>query len=283
MLTEQKYRVLAQILPGESAPVCEKCITADIRSIDQLEKILDFGIDVIYHLAGHASVPKSVEDPRMDFDVNATGTFNMLELARKMDLKCFLFTSTVSVLDPANSLPLSETAVCGPSAPYAAAKMAGEAYCKAYFRSYGVPARVARLFNVYGPGLRKLVVYDLICKLLNDGTKLEILGDGSQIRDFLFVDDVTAGLQLISEKGQNGQVYHLGSGQPKTIRQLIDTLIRQLGLSEIEIISAAKSWKGDMPMWYADISKVKELGFKQKHDLSEGITRTIEWIRNTRS
>ena len=279
VLSDQGHRVVAQILPGEAQPVCERCIPADIRSMAEVQRLADPDVDVLYHLAAHANVPGSVEDPRMDFEVNTLGTFHMLELARQMSLECFLFVSTVSVLDPSNSLPMAEDAVCGPSAPYPAAKLAGEAYCRAYCRSYGVPARVVRLFNVYGPGLRRLVVYDLITKLLRTPTRIELLGDGNQVRDFLYVDDALAGLQLVVERGQDGEIYHVGCGKPTSIRDLVEVIIRSLGLADVDVVPTGRNRRGDMPQWYADISKVRALGFQARTDLPSGIARTIEWIR----
>lgn len=278
-LARQGRRVLAQILPGEAQPPCQRCIALDIRDPAEVQELRTHPIDGIYHLAAHASVPESVDDPRNDLEVNVVGTFNLLELARQVSPEFFLFTSTVSVLDGANELPLDERAFCGPSAPYPAAKMAGEGYCRAYCRSYGLPTKIVRFFNVYGPGIRRLVVHDLILKLLHDPSRLEIFGDGNQVRDFLHVDDAVAGMHLVAEKGAPGELYHVGSGQPVSIRQLIAVIANQLNLTDLKIVSVGNSWKGDMPQWYADPSKVQELGFNTSVDLPTGVAETIEWIR----
>ena len=278
-LAEQGARIIAQILPGESLPPCETCVEVDLREPDRLADLADCDIETIYHLAAHASVPASVEDPRMDLEVNVLGTFNLLELARRFELKAFVFASTVSVLDDTNPMPLSETAQYGPNAPYPAAKMAGEGYCAAYWKSFDVPTKVVRFFNIYGPGIRRLVVHDLIRKLLRDPSRLEIFGDGGQVRDFLHVEDAAAGLRCVAERGQPGQTYHIGSGQAVTIRELIDAIIAALNLADVEIVSAGESWKGDMREWYADTAKVRALGFGPKVDLVAGLAETAEWIR----
>lgn len=280
-LTERGRSVRAVLLPGEPAPRAEQSIVADIRDAKAVEGLACADVDVVYHLAALANVPASVDDPAADFDVNVAGTFNLLQAVRPLKLKCFAFISTLSVLDPANALPLSETAFPGPRAPYPAAKLAGEAYCKAYFGSYGLPARIVRFPNVYGPGLKKLVVYELIRKILLDPTKLEILGDGSQIRDFLYVDDAVEAMIAIERDGRDGEIYHAGSGRPTTIGQLAELIIRQADLTDIPIVPAGESWKGDIPKWYADTTKIGALGFAPKVDLADGLKRTMQWIRET--
>ena len=280
-LTERGRRVWAQILPGEPEPPCERCIEADVRSMADVERLCEGPIESIYHLAAHANVPESVEDPRADFEVNVAGTFNLLEMARRLELGSFVFPSTLSVLAPSNALPLAETAGVGPRAPYPAAKLAGEAYCLAYAGSYGVPARVVRLPNVYGPGITRLVVYELIRKALRRPAELAILGDGSQVRDFLYIDDAVEGLIAVGDRGANGEVYHVGSGEPTTIRRLAELIIGQADLADIPVVSAGETWKGDIPRWYADISKIRGLGFSPAVDLRDGIARTMEWIRKT--
>lgn len=278
-LADEGARIIAQILPGETPPPCEQCVEIDLRESAQAADLAGSDIEMIYHLAAHASVPASVEDPRLDMSVNVLGTFNLLELARSFELKAFVFASTVSVLADANAMPLSEKALFGPNAPYPAAKMAGEAYCSAYWRSFKVPTKVVRFFNIYGPGIRRLVVHDLILKLLRDPTRLEIFGDGGQVRDFLHVDDAAAGLRCVGERGEPGEAYHVGSGQPVSILELIDAIIAALNLGEVEVVPAGESWKGDMREWYADTAKIRALGFDPQVDLVSGLAETAEWIR----
>jgi len=281
-LTDSGRRVLAQVLPGERAIACEAIVEADVRSPDDLAVFANYDIEGIYHLAGSASIPVSVADPRRDFDINTGGTFNMLELARELDTRFFVFASTLSVLDPVNPPPLGEIAQHRPSSPYGAAKMAGEAYCMAYWKSYETPTRIVRASNIYGPGkIRSTVVNDVIGKLLGDPSRLEIFGDGSQVRCFLHVDDAVAGMRIAAEAGDPGEIYHVGSGEPVSILQLIEVIIDQLNLSGVEIVSAGESWKGDIRQWYADPTKLKSLGFTPQIDLPTGVAETIEWVRQS--
>ena len=282
-LSQNGREVHGLLLPGESNPHLHHSITADIRDIDALKEAVNPDTTEIYHLAAIASVPASVEDPRTDFQINALGTLNMLEVARSLPLRAFVLTSTVSVLRPDNPMPLDEDALYGPSSPYGASKMTAEAYCRAYHHCYRVPTRVVRLFNVYGPGRRSLVIYDFIRKLLADPTVLPILGEGTQVRDFLYVEDAVDGIILLADKGLSGEIYHLGSGQPVSIRQLAETLIQLIGSESACLRSSGETWAGDMPQWYADISKIRQLGFCPKVELVDGLQRTIAWARTVRS
>jgi len=282
-LSQGGRQVHGLLLPGESNRHLDRSVTADIRDYDAMKESITPETSEIYHLAAIASVPASVEDPRSDFETNALGTLNMLELARGLPLRAFVLTSTVSVLRPDNPTPLGEDAVYGPSSPYGASKMASEAYCTAYHHCYGVPIRIVRLFNVYGPGRRSLVIYDLVKKLLADPTVLPILGEGFQVRDFLYVEDAVDGIVLTVDKGLPGEIYHVGSGQPVSIRALAEILIQLIGTEDACIRSSGATWVGDMPQWYADVSKIKELGFCPKVELIDGIQRTIAWARATGS
>ena len=258
----------------------DRKFVADIRKFEDLESVIDNNTKYIFHLAGVASIQKSIDDPSLDFHTNAVGTFNMLELSRGLNLESFVFASSVSVLDPNNKLPINETAIYAPSTPYGASKMSAETYCKVYHSCYNVPVKILRLFNVYGPGKIGLVVHDLIKKLLKNNHELTLHGDGEQVRDFLFIDDAISGFDLIAQKGKEGEIYHVGSGIPTSIISLTNIIINQMNLNQVKIKTTGKFYKGEMLEWYADISKISELGFSAKIGIEEGIAKTIEWIKN---
>ena len=149
----------------------------------------------------------------------------MLEFAKNNNIRKFIYTSTVSIFDKNNDLPISENARIKVSSPFGASKLTGESYCYAFYRTYGLDTNVIRLFNVFGPGMRvsnhKNFIYDMIQKLLNNPKRIEVLGDGSQIRDYLYIDDVIDGLLIIAKKGVPGEDYNLGSGIPVKILDLL--------------------------------------------------------------
>jgi UDP-glucose 4-epimerase len=231
----------------------------------------------IYHLAASADVAASVRDPRHDLTNTFAALFEVLEAARARRCRV-IFPSTASVFDIGEPLPLVEHAFPRPTSPYGAAKLAAEAYCYAYHRSYAVDVRVARLFSVYGVGMRRFAIHDLIRKIQRNPGELEVLGDGMQVRDYLYVDDAVRGLVTVASKGRAGEDYNVASGEPVRLIDLAGTIARLMGVPGIRIIPTGKSFPGDTPRWYADTAKVRALGFRAEVTLEEGLRRTIAWM-----
>ncbi len=233
---------------------------------------------VLFHLAANANVQGSVLEPRLNFEDNIYSLIEVLESARKFGCR-IIFPSTASIYDPSNILPLKETAYVKPTSPYAASKVAGEAYCYSYFRSYGLDIRIARMFSVYGYGMSRFAIHDIIKKIQNNKNEIEILGDGTQIRDYLYIDDVITGLLLIAQKGSPGEDYNLASGIPIKLLDLTLLIAELMGNPSIKIKLTGKSFEGDVLKWYADNSKIKNIGFHQKISINQGLLKTIEWLK----
>lgn len=231
----------------------------------------------IYHLAASADVAASVRDPRHDLTHTFAALFEVLETARARNCRV-VFPSTASVFDPGEQLPLAEHAFPRPTSPYGAAKLAAEAYCYAYHRSYGVDVRVARLFSVYGVGMRRFAIHDLIRKIQRNPGELEVLGDGMQVRDYLYVEDAVRGLITVASRGAAGEDYNVASGEPVRLLDLARTIATLMGVPQIRITPTGKTFPGDTPRWYADTSKVRSLGFTPDVPLEEGLRRTIAWM-----
>ena len=234
----------------------------------------------IYHLAASADVAASVRDPRHDLTHTFAAMFEVLEAARQRGCRV-IFPSTASVFDVGEPLPLVERAFPRPTSPYAAAKLSGEAYCYAYHRSYGVDVRVARLFSVYGVGMRRFAIHDLIRKIQRNPLELEVLGDGMQVRDYLYVDDAVRGLVTVASCGRAGEDYNVASGEPVRLLDLARLIAREMGFPAIHIVPTGKTFAGDTPRWYADTTKTRALGFTPAIPLAEGLRRTIAWMRQT--
>ena len=232
---------------------------------------------VLFHLAANASVEGSVADPRSDFQNNIYSLLEVFESARKKGCKV-IFPSTASIYDPSNELPLSEKAYVKPTSPYAAAKVAGEAYCAAYHRSFGLDVRIARIFSVYGEGMNRFAIHDLIRKMQNNKSHITLLGDGKQIRDYLYIGDVVRGLVVIASNGVPGEDYNLASGIGVNLLNLAHNIADLMGLSGINIVPTGQSFPGDVPQWFADTSKIQRIGFEQKVCLEEGLKKAIDWL-----
>ena len=260
-----------------------KSIFCDVTKAESLIKLYDYEFDHIFHLAGFTNIRQGITNPLLDFNINTKGTINLIEIFRKKNIKSFNYVSSVSVLSSSNILPLNENAIYGPTTPYAASKMSSEAFLLAYAKCYNMPIKIIRLFNVYGPNRHGLVVNDFINKLIKNPKQLEILGDGSQIRDFLYVSDAVNGLELIAIKGLKGNIYHLGSGIPLSIMGLAIKIIDNMNLKNVKISTNNINYKGEFIKWYADISKIVDLGFSPKVELNIGLKNTIEWIINNKN
>jgi UDP-glucose 4-epimerase len=218
-----------------------------------------------------------VANPRHDFDNTFRGVFEVLEAARHAGSRV-VFPSTASIFDSSNTLPLSERAFPRPTSPYAAGKLGGEAYCHAYHRSYGVDVRIARLFSVYGVGMFRFAIHDIVRKIQQNHEELTILGDGLQVRDYLFIDDAVRGLTLVATDGSSGEEYNVASGEPVRLLDLARLIAELMGYADIRIRPTGRSFAGDTARWYADISKVRGLGFEPRVDLRNGLERTIAWL-----
>jgi len=248
----------------------------DVAQEGALAGLLDAGT-TIFHMAASADVAGSVANPRHDFDNTFRGVFEVLEAARQAGSRV-VFPSTASIFDASNALPLSERAFPRPTSPYAAGKLGGEAYCHAYHRSYGVDVRIARLFSVYGVGMFRFAIHDIVRKIQQDHEDLVILGDGTQIRDYLFIDDAVRGLAMVATEGASGEEYNVASGEPVRLLDLARLIAELMGYPNIRIRPSGRSFAGDTARWYADISKVRALGFEPRVDLRNGLARTIAWL-----
>ncbi|MEW5895445.1 MAG: NAD-dependent epimerase/dehydratase family protein [Candidatus Omnitrophota bacterium] len=253
------------------AEFIEKSITdpAVFESLESCE------VDTIYHLASPANVPFSVRRPLEDFKVNMQGTLNVLEFAREKKAQV-IFPSTVSVYAKDSAKPISEKAEIHASSPYAAAKIGGENYCYAYTNCYGVRTVVARLFNVYGPGMNKYVIHDFIRKLQANPKSLTIMGTGQQVREYTYIDDVVRAFVLLAERGESGTAYNVGTGIPVRIIDLAKMIIEEMGLKDVELICTNEEAVGDIQEWYGDITRLNKLGFEPQVAFREGLKRTIK-------
>jgi UDP-glucose 4-epimerase len=251
----------------------QQSLTIDVAAPDALRGVFD-ARTTVFHMAASADVAGSVANPRHDFDNTFRGVFEVLEAARHAGSRV-VFPSTASIFDSSNELPLPERAFPRPSSPYAAGKLGGEAYCHAYHRCYGLDVRIARLFSVYGVGMRRFAIHDIIRKIQRNSEELSILGDGLQVRDYLFIDDAVRGLEMLATEGVAGEEYNLASGEPVRLIDLARTIAELMGHPGIRIVPSGTTFPGDTPRWYANISKVRALGFSPRIDLRTGLQLTI--------
>jgi len=256
-----------------------RLVIGDVSRPADLERLAGEEWETVYHLAAQANVPASVADPVRDFQVNALGTLYVLEWARRRRVGCFLYASTVAVYAPGSPMPLGEDASLGPSSPYGASKLAGEAMVQAHGHSYGLRTAVLRLFNIYGLGMTKYVIHDLVRKLLANPRELEILGDGEQVRDYLHAEDAASAFILAAAGARPGEIINLGSGEPVRIRDLAKRIIHVMGLKNVHTSYSGKSWPGDIREWYSATGRMHELGLRPTITLEEGLHGVVADLR----
>lgn len=256
-------------------------VVADIREQEVAEHIAT-DIDVIVHLAANTGVGPSVEDPRKDCVTNVIGTLNYLEAARLRGVDRFVFASSgapIGEVDP----PIHEEMPAHPVSPYGASKLAGEGYCSAYFRSFGVNTVALRFGNVYGPGsLHKSSVVARFIRQAMAGETLEIYGDGSQTRDFIYIDDLVAALMLAATRpGVGGEVFQIASSRETTVDEIARSLVEVLqanGIAAPRIINSEKRL-GDVMRNFSDTSKARtKLGWTPATQLQNGLQKTVAYF-----
>ncbi|MHA2219205.1 MAG: GDP-mannose 4,6-dehydratase [Candidatus Hodarchaeales archaeon] len=257
-------------------------IEGDIRDFDTCNKCCE-GIDIIVHLAANTGVAPSVQNPRADMESNVIGIFNMLEAARINNIIKFIFASSGAPIGEVEP-PIHEEKAPKPVSPYGASKLAGEAYCSAYFRTFGIKTIALRFGNVYGPlSKHKNSVVASFLKQAFAKAPLVIFGDGYQTRDFLYIDDLIQAIMLSVKSDVGGEVFQIATHRETTINEITEE-IKSLLENEVGInitVHYAEPRPGDVKRNFSDISKAKQiLGFEPRYDLEKGLKETFEYFRS---
>jgi len=256
----------------------------DIRQVAWEKVLSGQQYDVIFHLAANAYVPPSVERPAWDYEINLAGTFRLLEVLRSLKWPgVLLYASSAAVYGDPVRMPIHEDDPTVPISPYGVAKLAAERYIAVYSQLYGLRAALLRFFSVYGPRQYKQVVYDLIQKIVQNPYELFIHGDGTQMRDFNYVEDTVRAMMLVAECGVlRGEVYNVASGRACFIHELAETLCRVMAV-QLKFNYSGSVRRGDPDKWSVDISRLTALGYRPKMSLEEGLKRTVEWFFSLKS
>jgi len=235
--------------------------------------------DVIIHLAGNAYVPPSVEAPAWDYQTNLDATFRLLEALRQVQWPGkLIYASSAAVYGNPGRIPICEDDPTVPISPYGVAKLAAERHMAVYSQLYGLRTTSLRFFSIYGPRRRKQVVYDLIQKITRDPRELFVQGDGTQTRDFNYVEDTARAATIVAEHGAlHGDVYNVASGRECSIQDLVEMLCRILHESP-RLVYRGEVRPGDAHRWSVNIRKLAALGYRPKVSLEMGLARTAEWI-----
>lgn len=238
-----------------------------------------FSVDSIVHLAAMAGVRNSINNPLEYVDIDIKGTVNLLEYARKFNVKKFVFASSSSIYG-LNSLPFRETdIVTNQISPYATAKQAGELFCKTYNNLYNIPTVCLRFFTVYGPRQRPEMAIHNFSRLISEQKKVTIFGNGTSSRDYTYIDDIVEGIISSIELNCDFEIFNLGNSKPTNIEYLIRLIEGQLGKKAL--VEYAVMQPGDVNHTFADISKAHALlNFTPNISIEDGIERFVDWFKD---
>ena len=254
-------------------------MAGDAREVAAL--LQDANIDVVFHEAAIASVPKSVSHPMLVHDVNVNMTLQLLNYCVKAGVKRFVFASSAAVYGILES-EATESMACRPNSPYGAGKLAVEDYLHAYMRTYGLETVMLRYFNVYGRRQRYSdysgVITVFINKLL-EGERPTIFGDGLQMRDFVHVEDIVQANMLAMESANAaGEMFNVASGRATSILELVRIVKELVGAIGIDHLFAPPR-QGDMKLGLASIDKIRAvLGYDSKVQMQQGLKGVVESI-----
>lgn len=239
--------------------------------------------DVVINLAARAGVRQSLEDPWVYYETNVTGTLNLLELCKDNKIKKFVAASSSSVygIPSESGHPFCEDQPTDhPLSPYAASKKATEGLCYAYHHLYNLDVTLLRYFTVYGPAGRPDMSVFRFIKWIAEGEPLILYGDGTQERDFTYIDDIARGT-ILALKPVGYEIINLGNDRPVAILKLIELIEGLLGRKAQ--IDRRPAHPADVPATWASIDKAKELlGWEPKIRLEEGLKRTVDWYLENR-
>ena len=257
----------------------------DIRNRNDVKNVFDENkIDVIVHLAAMAGVRPSIENPLLYQEVNGIGTQNILEEAKLHNVKSLVMASSSSVYGNCKEVPFKEDMIVDYAiSPYAATKKANEVMAHVYHKLNDMNIIMLRFFTVYGPKQRPDLAINKFTRLMLEGKRIPMYGDGTTSRDYTYVDDIVDGIckscDYVINNDNIYEIINLGSNSPVSLKEMINTIGEVLNVEpKIEVLPMQP---GDVDRTYADISKAKKLlGYSPKFTFKEGIQKFIDWYKD---
>jgi len=235
----------------------------------------------VFNLAARAGVRPSVENPWVYYQANCDGTLNLLDLCRRFEVRKFILASTSSLYGSHNPVPYREDADTNrPLSPYAASKKAAETLTYTYHHLHGIDATVFRYFTVYGPAGRPDMSVFRFVRRIAEGEPIVVFGDGTQQRDFTYVDDIARGT-VAGLRPFGYEVINLGGDRPVRLEAIIDQIAQLVGREPV--IEYHPAHPADVPATWAEVGKARELlGWSPEVSVEEGLRRSVQWYRENR-
>lgn len=248
---------------------------SDIRFLTRYMR--DNKIECVFHLAANSDIQASASDPQIEFQTTLSTTWALLYAMRENHIKRFFFASTSAVYGERCDESLVETDTLAPISYYGAAKTASEAFIHAFCHMNEMHACIFRFANVIGPRLTHGVIYDFIKKLRRDPTRLEVLGNGTQSKPYIYVDDLIRAILLVHDKVSGVEIYNVGVDSCTAVSKIAGIVICEMGLSNVRIEYGTENigWKGDVPRFQFDLSKIHATGWQADLTSDQAVTAAV--------
>lgn len=256
----------------------------DLAVMDETLSLFEkYDIEAVYHLAANSDIKKGGQEPSIDFHDTLMTTHCVLEGMRKTGVSRLFFASTSAVYGGRSGESLVETAGgLLPVSYYGGAKFASEALISSYASMLDMSVMVFRFPNVIGPRLTHGVIFDFVAKLRKDPRRLEILGDGTQCKPYIYVHDLIEAIILLTAEWRQGiEIVNVGvRGAGTTVAQIAEIVVNEIGLEGVELLYTGgdRGWKGDVPKFEYDISKALSMGWQPSHTSDESVIATVRSV-----
>lgn len=254
-------------------------IIGDLLDLKKLKKTLK-GYDLVIHLASNPDIAKSLKDPSLDLNQGIIATFNVLEAMRLNNVRKIIYPSGSGVYgDQGLKYTAEDFGPLLPTSMYGASKLAAEGLISAFCHLYEMQSWIFRPANIVGKNQTHGVAYDFIRKLKKNSERLEILGDGTQSKSYLYIDDLVDAVFLAVNKSRKRvNLFNLASDGFTTVRAIAKIVVKEMGLENVEFkyTGGNRGWKGDIPKVRLDTRKIKKLGWKPKFNSNEAVRQSIK-------
>lgn len=256
-------------------------IKMDILEFEKLKQEFA-GFDVVFHFAANADIRQGLKDTYRDLEQNTIATYNVLEAMRLNNIKKIAFASSAAVYGEPKIFPTPEDCELIQTSFYGASKLASEALIQAFCEGFGFRGWIFRFVSVVGERHPHGVTFDFYHKLKADSNKLEIIGDGTQRKSYMYIGDCIDGIMLAYQNAEEKvNIFNLGWENYMNVNKVADIIIDELGLENVkyEYTGGDRGWVGDSPLVHLSIEKLKALGWQPKVSSEEGIRKTVRWLK----